>query len=63
MYKYILEKAGDIDWMAILSLLIFTTVFVIITIRALTHKKDFISKMASLPLDENDSLKNENKLL
>ena len=63
MYKYILERAGDIDWMAIIPLLIFTIVFVIITIRAITAKKDYINKMANLPLDENDSLKNENTLL
>lgn len=57
MYKYILERAGDIDWMAIIPLLIFTTVFTIVSIRAITAKKDFMSKMASLPLDKNDSLK------
>ena len=63
MYKYILERAGDIDWMAIVPLLIFTTVFAIVSIRAITAKKDFINKMANLPLDENDSLKNENDLI
>jgi hypothetical protein len=62
MYKYILERAGDLDWMAIVPLLIFTTIFAIVIIRAITAKKDFINKMASLPLDENDSLKNENDL-
>ena len=51
MYKYILEKAGDLDWMAILPLLIFTIIFGIVIIRAITHKRAFISKMASLPLD------------
>ena len=59
MYKYILEKAGDLDWMAVVPLLIFTTIFVIITIQAFTHKKAFINKMASMPLDENDSFENE----
>ncbi len=59
MYKYILERAGDLDWMAILPLLIFTVVFAIITIRAITHKKEFIDRLANLPLDENDLLKNE----
>ena len=63
MYKYILERAGDIDWMGIIPLLLFTTVFVIITIRAITAKKDFMNRMANLPLEENDSLKNENTLL
>lgn len=63
MYKYIIERAGDIDWMAIVPLLIFTTIFVIISIRAVTAKTDFIDKMANLPLDENDSLKNENDLI
>ena len=59
MYKYILERAGDIDWMAILPLLIFTIFFAIITIRALTHKKEFIHRMASLPLDENQPFDNK----
>lgn len=63
MYKYILERAGDIDWMGVLPLLIFTTVFVLVVIRAVTAKKDYISHMAGMPLDENDSLKNENSLL
>jgi hypothetical protein len=63
MYKYILERAGDLDWMAIVPLLIFTTIFAIVIIRAITAKKDFINRMATLPLDENDSLKNENDLI
>ena len=63
MYKYILERAGDIDWMAIVPLLIFTTVFAIVVIRAVTAKKGFIDKMANLPLDENDSLKTEKDLI
>ena len=54
MYKYILEKAGDIDWMATLPLLIFTIFFIIISFRAITHKKEFIHKMASLPLDDDN---------
>lgn len=63
MYKYIIERAGDIEWMAIVPLLIFTTIFVMVIIRAVTAKTDFINKMASLPLDENDSLKNEKDLI
>ncbi|MFK8006295.1 MAG: CcoQ/FixQ family Cbb3-type cytochrome c oxidase assembly chaperone [Saprospiraceae bacterium] len=62
MYKYILEKAGDLDWMAIVPLLIFTIVFVIITIRAFTHKKDFINHMANMPLDKNETLDHEKEL-
>ncbi|HFC01241.1 MAG TPA: CcoQ/FixQ family Cbb3-type cytochrome c oxidase assembly chaperone [Phaeodactylibacter sp.] len=56
MYKYIIEKAGDFDWMAIVSMLIFTTIFVIVLLRVIFAKKDFIDKMARMPLDENDSL-------
>lgn len=56
MYKYILERAGDIEWMAIASMLIFTTIFAIVIIRTIFAKKDFIDKMARMPLDENDSL-------
>ena len=48
----VLEKAGDLDWMAIVPLLIFTIIFAIVVIRAVTAKREFISRMASLPLDD-----------
>ncbi len=54
MYKYILEQAGDIDWMAIISLLIFFGVFAVSTILILTKSKQHVDRMAQLPL-ENDT--------
>lgn len=62
MYKYILEKAGDLDWMAILPLLIFTIVFTIITIRALSYKKEFVTRMGNLPLEDDSISENENEI-
>ena len=54
MYKYILEAAGNINWMALLSLITFMTVFIISAILILKKDKNHISHMSHLPL-ENDS--------
>lgn len=58
MYKKILEST-DIEWMAILPLVLFVTFFVGIIIMVIRRKKTFIDKMANLPLedevDANDS--------
>ena len=58
MYKYILEQAGDLDWMAIFALLVFFIVFVTSAILVLGKSKSHIDKMAHLPL-ENDSVNYE----
>ena len=58
MYKYILEQAGDLDWMAIFALLVFFFVFVTSAILVLGKSKSHIDKMANLPLD-NDSVNYE----
>ena len=55
MYKYILEQAGDIDWMAVFSLLTFFIIFVTSAILVIGKSKSHIDKMAHLPL-ENDSV-------
>lgn len=54
MFKYILESAGNINWMAIAALVTFFTMFVISA--ALVFKKDvrFVQHMASLPLDDSN---------
>jgi uncharacterized membrane protein (DUF485 family) len=60
MYKYILEGAGDINWMAIFALLTFFIVFVVAAVQILRSDKAFISKMANMPLnDEPTFSKNE----
>jgi uncharacterized membrane protein (DUF485 family) len=63
MYKYLLESAGNINWMAIAALLTFVTVFVLSTILVMRKDKKFIHKMANLPFEdgsENHNIKNDN---
>lgn len=58
MAKYILEGAGNINWMAIFALVTFFLMFSISAVAVFRKKKSFIDKMASLPLDlENDNQK------
>lgn len=52
MFKYILESAGNINWMAIAALLTFVTVFVLSAILVWRRDPAFIQKMASMPLDD-----------
>lgn len=52
MFKYILQGAGDINWLAIVALVTFFTVFVGGSAWILTRKKDFVEKISRLPLDE-----------
>jgi len=64
MYKYILESAGNINWMAVFSLLTFLTVFLLAVVLVLRRSDDHIQHMASLPLDDeqpNDDNQSEKK--
>ncbi|MCI4649166.1 hypothetical protein [Phaeodactylibacter sp.] len=53
MFKYILEGAGNINWMAIASLLTFMAVFLVSAMMAFRSKPAFIDKMANMPLDDS----------
>jgi len=53
MYKYILEGAGNINWMAIFALLTFMFLFVTSAIAIFWRSKDFIDYMSNLPLDDD----------
>lgn len=53
MAKYILEEAGNINWMAIFALLTFLTVFSVGAWLALRKDTDAIKHMESLPLDDD----------
>jgi hypothetical protein len=53
MYKYILEAAGNINWMAVMSLVTFMTVFVISSLLILRKNNSHISHMAHLPLEDD----------
>ncbi len=53
MYKYILEGAGDINWMALFALLTFFALFVISAIAIFGSSKAYIDKMSNLPLEDS----------
>ena len=56
MYKYILQNAGDINWMAIFALLTFVSLFVISAVVIFARSKEYINHMSNLPLDEDSKL-------
>lgn len=60
MYKYILESAGGINWMAIFALLTFFIMFLISTWVVFGRSKAYIDKMANLPLEAptNEEIQN-----
>ena len=51
MYKYILESASDIDWMAILPLIIFFVFFTATIVVTMRKEKRYIDHMKQMPLD------------
>ncbi|MEM6316058.1 MAG: hypothetical protein AAF960_00220 [Bacteroidota bacterium] len=55
MYKYILEGAGDINWMALFALVTFFWIFSVSAITIFLRKKTFIDHMAHLPLEQEDN--------
>lgn len=56
MFKYILEKAGDIDWMALVPLVLFVVIFTFIILRTMRQKKDYVDHMSNLPLEDDEAL-------
>jgi hypothetical protein len=60
MYKYILEEAGNINWMAISALLTFVTVFLVSAVMAFKSSPAYIDKMANMPLDDANPVNTEN---
>lgn len=59
MYKYILEQAGNINWMALFALVTFFTLFLISSIVIFKRKPEYINKMSSLPLQDSYSSNDE----
>ena len=59
MYKYILQQAGDINWMALFALLTFFSLFVISAIAIFGRSKAYIEKMSNLPLEDSYSTTKE----
>ena len=58
MYKYILESAGNINWMALFALLTFFIVFSMSIYLAFMKNKDELQEVANLPLSEDDPINN-----
>lgn len=60
MYKYILEGAGNINWMAVMALFTFFFVFIVALIMVFRRNDAHINHMASLPLEDEASPKEKN---
>ena len=58
MYKYILESAGNINWMALFALLTFFFVFSMSVYLAFIKSSDELRDVANLPLGEDDPFNN-----
>lgn len=55
MYKNVLQNISNIEIWPIISFVIFFVFFLCLLWWVFTADKKFIKKMASLPIDENDS--------
>ncbi len=53
MAKYILENAGDIQWLALMPLVLFFLVFVGALIMTMLKNKTYIDRMSHLPFEED----------
>ncbi len=52
MFKYIIERAGDVNWMGIFALITFFAMFVISSFVILRSRPDYIRKMSNMPLED-----------
>ncbi|MCB0579842.1 MAG: hypothetical protein KDD10_11095 [Phaeodactylibacter sp.] len=59
MFKYILENAGNINWMAISALLTFMVIFMVSVALVFKHNPAYINRMASMPLDDSNPVNSE----
>lgn len=55
MYKYILETAGNINWMALFALLTFISIFSISAYLVFRKDKEALDHMSNLPLSKDDA--------
>lgn len=55
MYKYILESAGNINWMALFALITFFTIFSLVLYMMFRQDKSFSQRMAALPLEDGQA--------
>lgn len=56
MYKYILQSAGNINWMALFALLTFFIIFSMSIYLAFIKDKKELQHIADLPLAEDDPI-------
>lgn len=54
MYKYILETAGNINWMALFALITFFAIFTISAMLVFKKDKGQLKHLSHLPLAEDD---------
>lgn len=52
MYKYIIERAGDFNWMAVFALITFFFIFTLGAVLAVRSDKKRLDYMAQLPLED-----------
>lgn len=61
MYKYILEGAGNINWMALFALLTFFIIFVLSAYLAFVKKESDMKEVAALPLEDGEIIHSQAK--
>lgn len=61
MYKYILETAGNINWMAVLALSTFVIIFTLSAFLVFKKDKEELNRMSSLPLSDDNPFGNNPK--
>jgi len=54
MYKYILETAGNINWMALFALTTFVTIFLLSAYLVCRKDHEELNRLSSLPLSDDD---------
>ncbi len=58
MAKYLLESAGNINWMALFAMLTFMFIFITSVVLMFRKNDDHIKHMSNLPLDEENQIHN-----
>jgi len=59
MYKYILESAGNINWMAVFALMTFFFIFSMSIYLAFVKDKKSLQHIADLPLNDDTPSHNQ----
>lgn len=54
MYKYILQSVENVNWLAVIALLVFFVTFLLSVLWAFISKKEHMDEMSKLPLDDDE---------